>query len=92
MSNGKGDKSIFSEALTRHTFEERTALLIDSCGDDLDQRRPKTGGFNGLGFDGSTLDARGLLGSQENQVIGRYRSLYLVDEGGMVLVYMAEHS
>ena len=53
--------------------------------------RNLTGGIDPKELVGSTIDAAGVIGEKQNQVVGSYRLLHLLGEGGMGYVYMAEH-
>ncbi len=81
------DAACGSDAERRRRIEE---LLASHAQSNSLLDRDLTGGFDGQGLVGSTIDAKGVLGSKENQVVGRYRLLHLLGEGGMGSVYMAE--
>jgi serine/threonine protein kinase len=94
---------LFWEAAQLAPGEQRDAYLAHACGDDqaLRQRlerllrvQPKVDGFLEQAFPGpgqlSTLDAPPV--EEPGTVIGPYKLLEQIGEGGMGLVYMAEQT
>ena len=93
---------IFFAAVERESPEERAAYLDAVCGSDQDLRRrverlleaqPKVGGFLDAPAAGPTMS---LPSPQEMEgpgtVIGPYKLLEQIGEGGMGIVYMAEQT
>ena len=86
--------AIFCEVLDRTSPDERTAYLAEVCGDNLQLRErierllsahEKAGGF----LEGSPA---GLAGQQPGAMIGPYKLLEEIGEGGFGVVYMAEQT
>ncbi|MFC1572064.1 protein kinase [Candidatus Eisenbacteria bacterium] len=96
----KDIKQIFAEALKLGTAEERAAYLNRACGEDAALRAEVESLLDAHEGAGDFLDtaAIGLVGSQSGlpeidgpgAVIGRYKLLQVIGEGGFGIVYMAE--
>ena len=92
-------ESIFSAALEKPNPEERAAYLQEACGTDAELRReverllsaePKVGAF--LNFPASALVATvdETIIEGPGTVIGPYKLMEQIGEGGMGLVFVAE--
>ena len=91
---------IYHLALEKGTGDERSAYLDSACGDDSDLRasvegllkaHDKAGDFleSPILEPGITLDESPII-EGPGTVIGRYKLLEKIGEGGMAVVYMAE--
>jgi serine/threonine protein kinase/dienelactone hydrolase len=96
----KDVKLILTEVMQKSTTEERTAYLEEVCGDDaglrnevesLLQLEGKVGDFLEIPLfvSSANLDESPLT-EGPGTIIGRYKLLEKIGEGGMAVVYMAE--
>ena len=98
------EKDIFVEALDRSSPEERSAFVMSACGADAELRarveelllaHDGAGAFlrgdpNGAGDRGAPGRAVNELSEGPGTIIGRYKLLQKIGEGGFGVVYMAE--
>jgi eukaryotic-like serine/threonine-protein kinase len=100
--NAPSIDEIFSGAMEQQSPEARAAYLDEVCGSDLDLRRrverlldaqPKVGGFLDSPAAGSTMTfPPPQVMEGPGTVIGPYKLLEQIGEGGMGIVYMAEQT
>src|SRR5262245_36970310 len=91
--------AIFSEALAQPTDEARSNYVDKACGDDIELRRRvnellrahrDAGHFLGSAVSATVAQPR--LTEQPGTVIGPYKLLQQIGEGGMGVVFMAEQT
>ena len=95
-------KSLFGKVLELGSPAERAAYLAHVCGDDASLRGEVKSLLKALGDAGDFLDAPGstptVVGEAARpdegvgQVMGAYKLLEVIGEGGMGTVYMAEQA
>jgi serine/threonine protein kinase/tetratricopeptide (TPR) repeat protein len=93
---------VFFAALEKESAEARAAYLDEVCGNDPDLRRrverlleaqPKVGSFMDAPAAGPTLSLAAAEATEgPGTVIGPYKLLEQIGEGGMGIVYMAEQT
>src|SRR5450759_5593788 len=100
----KQEQEIFEQAMALPSREAREAYLLGACGQNRDLRRSVDellAAFNDAGEidflktgdrpqEGQTVQADARLDEGPGTVIGRYKLLQQIGEGGMGVVYMAE--
>ena len=94
------DESIFAAALSKAPGAERCAFLDEACGSDhalrgrierLLEADDRTAGILERGPDG-LADPHEPPGERPGDLVGRYKLLQQIGEGGMGVVYMAEQT
>jgi serine/threonine protein kinase len=98
----KDIKTIFADALEKKAGEERTEYLDDVCGGDIDLRQKVEALLDAYDEaedvpDGPIIDPGAtledaVLSEQPGTIIGRYKLLEQIGEGGMAVVFMAEQT
>jgi len=101
MSDLKRIKPIFSEALDKNG-PDRESYLMEACGQDIDLREKVKAllkAHDGAGdflespiFDADAAPEDSDISEEPGTVIGRYKLLERIGEGGMSVVYMAEQT
>ena len=95
MNGSKADiVSIFSQALKRSSAEEQAAYLAEACGDDLGMRARLDRLLNAHRHAGGFLERGPAVLARQNpgSMIGPYKLLEQIGEGGFGVVYMAEQT
>ena len=95
-------ETIFNAALDLTDAKERRAYLDDTCGGDRDLRErvealltahEQAGDFLDPGkLDKAAVEGIGEIAEQPGTIVGRYKLLELIGEGGFGSVYMAEQT